>query len=29
MTAAAFFGGYIILKFKTYIARPLLIYRHV
>lgn len=29
MTAAAFFGGYIILKFKTYIAARFLIYRHV
>lgn len=29
MTAAAFFGGYIILKFKSYIAARFLIYRHV
>lgn len=29
MTAAAFFGGCIILKFKTYIAARFLIYRHV
>lgn len=29
MTAAAVFGGYIILKFKSYIAARFLVYRHV